>query len=72
MKLTLEQAEELVVRRKDFFWDGWTMVHVRPSKLGIFSPNGLLLNDTWHVAKRYEINDDGQYHVSGKVLGHGT
>lgn len=70
LQLTLSDAETIELKRNDLFWDGWTLVHIKPSAMAMFRADGLHRNGRWHVAKRYEVQSDGKYHVP-KAFGHG-
>lgn len=70
LEITLEQAEIIEAGNPNMYWDGWTLVVVKPNPMGVFKTNGILHNGKWHVAKRYDVDDRGMYHVP-KVLRHG-
>ena len=70
MKISLEQAESLVKSRRDMFWDGWTIVQVKPHAGAWLRTDGVFRNGKWYIAKRYSLNDEGKYEVAG-ALGRG-
>ena len=70
-KITLEQAEKLALRNPNFYWDGWTLVHTKQSPMAMFRADGILRNNRWFIAKRYDVGSDGLYRVPSKVIGHG-
>lgn len=72
MKITLDQAEAVVAKRKDTKWDGWTIVQDSPNNAGWLRPDGVFDHSTrrWMVRKRYELQPDGTYNVP-KVFGNG-
>lgn len=70
-KVTLEEAELLVSNSKNLHWDGWTLVHTKPSQMAMFRPDGMRIGNNWYIAKRYPIGDNGLYHVPARIIGHG-
>jgi hypothetical protein len=72
MKITLEQAENLVSKRNDLTWDGWTIVRSTPHNGGWLRVDGAFDRATrrWMTTKRFELQPDGTYIVP-KAFGHG-
>lgn len=71
MKISLDSAENLVANRSDLTWDGWTIVQHTPHGGGWLRKDGAFnrLTRRWTVAKRFEPQSDGRYHVP-RSFGH--
>jgi len=50
---SLEKMEKIVAKNKSLDWDGWTVVHRYPSDKGRTSKFGALINNKWHMTRRF-------------------
>jgi hypothetical protein len=56
---SLEQMEKIVSSNKFLEWDGWTVLHLTPSRNGVTSKFGVYRNGKWYIQRRFEPNLDG-------------
>lgn len=63
MGITLEQAETVVARYANVFWNGWDLVIVNPKIDGFTALSGILFNGKWCVRKVVKPNAQGLYDV---------
>jgi hypothetical protein len=66
--LDYDKAHKFVEKNKKegFFWDGWTIVKWSPSNNGYMEKNGMLRNNKWGYANRYELKDNGTWELNDK------
>jgi hypothetical protein len=69
VKISLDQANNLANINDSLKWSGWTLIHTTPNKMGWAKSNGLYdrSTDSWYVAKRFQVQDDGLYHIPKSV-----
>lgn len=70
MLVDLTTAEKIESSRSDLFWDGWTLVHIKPRDGAWITKDGLYRNGRWYVSRRIEPSSDGKYNVP-KGVGNG-
>lgn len=70
LTIDLDTAERLVTQSNQLYWDGWTLVHIKPNPGGWLKSNGVLFRGKWHVQNRYPVGNDGKYTIP-KALGNG-
>lgn len=71
MQITsLDKMEEIVSKNRDLYWDGWTVVNRYRSKNASTSKDGVYVNQTWLIDKRFEPNRNGWDIPERFVLGH--
>lgn len=58
-----KKVHELVDRKPNMFWDGWTAVIVDTRRHGIMRQDGIFFNDKWHIAHRVEPGTDGLWQI---------
>jgi len=56
---SLEQMESIVSKNKELRWDGWTVISSYPSEKGRTSKFGAIVNGSWHLQRRFELNKNG-------------
>jgi hypothetical protein len=56
---SLQEAETIVYKNKNLFWDGWTIVRFKPNPNAEFNKSGLRRNNIWGYATRYEPTKTG-------------
>lgn len=61
MTLTIDQAEILVRKNKNYFWDGWTLLKFKANPRAYTNRNGSFKNGTWGFVTRIEANQEGKY-----------
>jgi len=66
-KINLNQAEELSDKNDSLTWDGWTLVHHKPYRMGWARKDGEWRHGKWHTAKRLPVQSDGLYHIPKSV-----
>lgn len=55
----LKQMETIVNKNSKLAWDGWDVLEVTRSEKGRTSVSGKLINDKWHIIKRFTLNRQG-------------
>jgi hypothetical protein len=63
---SLQEMEIIVSNNDSLKWDGWTVVSLTPTESGTMSKNGILIDDTWHIQKRFELTEDG-WNIPNKI-----
>jgi len=69
MQFNLGQVEELSTKNESLRWEGWTLIHSKLSKIGWARTDGewSRKDHTWAIAKRYDPQPDGLYHIPKSV-----
>jgi hypothetical protein len=68
----LNTAEQLAVKNDSLTWDGWTLVHHKPYKMGWARKDGEWHHTErrWYIAQRYSLQSNGLYKIP-KTVYHG-
>ncbi len=56
---SLEQMEDIVNYSDSLKWDGWDVTEIVPSPTGWMKPNGIYIDGSWNLQKRYGLEYDG-------------
>ena len=64
----LQKMEKIVSSNKDLFWDGWDVVHIKPSSTAMFKNNGAFINGSWFIKTVYSLNRNG-WNIKKEHLG---
>jgi hypothetical protein len=64
---SLETMETIVENNKSLKWQGWDVVHHKPSTKAWTSKDGAYLNNQWVTAKIYELSSDG-WHMPKQLV----
>jgi hypothetical protein len=56
---SLTQMEEIVLKNKSLFWDGWTVISSYPSEKAKTSPQGAFVKGKWHLQRRFVPSSNG-------------
>lgn len=63
MDVTLGQAEKLVNKYANLYWDGWDLVVVNPAVDGYTKVAGIYFDGKWCVRKVIKADEQGFYAV---------
>jgi hypothetical protein len=58
---SLEEAESLITKSKNYFWDGWTIIKFVKDPSAQFHKNGMKKNNFWGYATKYDLTETGWY-----------
>lgn len=56
---SLKSMESIVKRNKMLSWDGWDVLHHKPSVTAWRSKSGVLVDGKWYVQKRFTPTEAG-------------
>jgi hypothetical protein len=64
---SLEEMETIVGNNKSLSWDGWTVLERTKSPTAWTDKNGILVDKTWFIQKRYELGESG-WEIPAKLV----
>lgn len=64
---SLEQMEQIVENNEALSWDGWTVVHSKPSATAWLKATGAFVNGKWYEQKRFVPGSKG-WKLPAKLL----
>lgn len=56
---SLEKMEQIVKRNRMLSWDGWDVIHHKPSPTAWRSRSGVFVSGKWYIQKRFAITETG-------------
>lgn len=64
----LDKMEKIVSSNKNLYWDGWNVIHIKPSSTAMFQNNGIFIKDSWYTKTTYSPDRDG-WNIKKEHLG---
>ena len=69
MVLNIKNADKKIAQLKaeghDVYWDNYTVVSFRPNPNAVYSTQGIYRNGQFGYEKRFEVNQNGLWFLSG-------
>jgi hypothetical protein len=60
MKISkIEEAEEIVLKNKSLFWDGWDIIHYKKIEDGFTDSKSVYKENSWYKKEIFFLNKDG-------------